>query len=181
MWRPTANQLTSAIQNCSRWQSTNFFYFIIFMFRENKDWYFIWIRSSRHFSWIVSPIFVAKLQKKKKEKKSSVVCCCEDWHFNLYHSSGIFSRRQTDDIFFIFPRKQDLTFHANCLLRRQFAWNVKFCFLGKIRKNISKCRLVEILPRVLSVKGYTAELQWLEHVWDHRKLFQTWIVGATEG
>ena len=29
--------------------------------------------------------------------------------------------------------KQVLTFHANCLLR-QFAWNVKVCFLGKIRK-----------------------------------------------
>ena len=41
--------------------------------------------------------------------------------FNLYHSLGIFSRRQIDDIFLIFPRKQDLTFHANCLLRRQFA------------------------------------------------------------
>ena len=46
----------------------------------------------------------------------------------------IFSRRQIDDIFLIFPRKQDLTFQANCLLRRQFAWNVKSCFLGKIRK-----------------------------------------------
>ena len=34
---------------------------------------------------------------------------------------NIFSRRQIDDIFLIFPRKQDLTFHANCLLRRQFA------------------------------------------------------------
>ena len=41
--------------------------------------------------------------------------------FNLYHSLGIFSRRQIDDIFLIFPRKQDMTFHANCLLRRQFA------------------------------------------------------------
>ena len=40
---------------------------------------------------------------------------------NLYHSLGIFSRRQIDDIFLIFPRKQDLTFHANCFLRRQFA------------------------------------------------------------
>ena len=27
-----------------------------------------------------------------------------------------------------------MTFHANCLLRRQFAWNIKSCFLGKIRK-----------------------------------------------
>ena len=53
---------------------------------------------------------------------------------NLYHSLGIFSRRQIDDIFLIFPRKQDLTFHANCLLRRQFAWNVISCFLRKIRK-----------------------------------------------
>ena len=40
---------------------------------------------------------------------------------NLYHSLGIFSRRQIDDIFLIFSRKQDLTVHANCLLRRQFA------------------------------------------------------------
>ena len=53
---------------------------------------------------------------------------------NLYHSLGIFSRRQIDDIFLIFSRKQDLTFHANCLLRRQFAWIVKSCVLGKIRK-----------------------------------------------
>ena len=72
--------------------------------------------------------------------------------FNLYHSLGIFSRRQIDDIFLIFARKQDLTFHANCLLRRQFACNVKSCFLGKNKKNISKCRLLKILPRVLSVK-----------------------------
>ena len=31
--------------------------------------------------------------------------------------------------FLIFPRKQDLTFHANCLYWRQFAWNIKSCFL----------------------------------------------------
>ena len=30
---------------------------------------------------------------------------------------------------------------------------VKFCFLGKNKKNISKCRLLKILPRVLSVKS----------------------------
>ena len=49
-------------------------------------------------------------------KKQDLMKC-----INLYHSLGIFSRRQIDDIFLIFPRKQDLTFHANCLLRRQFA------------------------------------------------------------
>ena len=75
---------------------------------------------------------------------------------NLYQSLGIFSRWQIDDIFLIFPSKQDSTFYANCLLRRQFAWNVKSCFLGKIRKNISKCRLLKILPRVLSVKGVSS-------------------------
>ena len=50
---------------------------------------------------------------------------------NLYHSLGIFSRRQTDDIFLIFPRKQDMTFQN--------------------KKNISKYRLLKILPRVLSI------------------------------
>ena len=39
---------------------------------------------------------------------------------NAYHAMDKFSRRQIDDIFLIFPRKQALTFHANCLLKSQF-------------------------------------------------------------
>ena len=70
----------------------------------------------------------------KAPNKSGICVTSANGFFNLYHSLGIFSRRQNDVIFLIFPRKQDLTFHANCLLRRQFAWNVKSCFLGKIRK-----------------------------------------------
>ena len=51
--------------------------------------------------------------------------------FNLYHSLGIFSRPQIDDIF---PRKMDMRFPTNCLQWRQFA-TVKSCFLvKKIRK-----------------------------------------------
>ena len=50
--------------------------------------------------------------------------------FHFYHFLGKFSRWQTD----IFPRKQNVTFHANCLQWGQFAWNVKSCFLGKIIK-----------------------------------------------
>ena len=69
---------------------------------------------------------------------------------NLYQSLGKFSRWKTDDIVLIFPRKQDLTFHANCLHWRQFAWNVKSCFQEKIHR-IFQCRLLNILPRVLSV------------------------------
>ena len=55
------------------------------------------------------------------------------WHFTTY-SLGEFSRWQTDDIFCILPRKQTLLFHANCLPRRQFAWNFKACFLSEISK-----------------------------------------------
>ena len=54
--------------------------------------------------------------------------------YSLYHSLGLFSRRQIDDIF---PRKQNLAFHANCLYWRQFAWNVKICFLGKYEQYLN--------------------------------------------
>ena len=47
------------------------------------------------------------------------------------------------DIFLIFPRKQDLSFHASCQI---------LFFFGKNMKNISKCHLLKILLRVLSVK-----------------------------
>ena len=36
---------------------------------------------------------------------------------DLFHSLGKFSRQQIDDIFLIFARNQDLTFHANCLYK----------------------------------------------------------------
>ena len=58
----------------------------------------------------------------------------------------------TNWYFSYFPRKQPLTFHANCLPRRQFAWSVKAYFLEKNKKSISICRLLKILPRVLSIK-----------------------------
>ena len=53
--------------------------------------------------------------------------------FNLYHSLGIFSRRQTD--------KETICIKCQIL------------FSGKNKKNVSKCCLLKILPRVLSVKG----------------------------
>ena len=45
---------------------------------------------------------------------------------------GKISSRRHFEIFF--PRKRVLTVYANFLQWRQFAWNVKSCFLGKIRK-----------------------------------------------
>ena len=44
-----------------------------------------------------------------------------------------------------FPRKQDLTFHANWLLR-QFAWNFISCFLGKKRKIFQNVVCWKIYP-----------------------------------
>ena len=87
---------------------------------------------------------------------------------NLYYYMGKFSRRQIADMFLIFhrkhdfmQRKQDLTFHAICLQWRQFAWNVKSCFLEKIRKTKqTKCYLLKFLSRVLSVKLDTKTYQF---------------------
>ena len=45
-----------------------------------------------------------------------------------------------------------MTFHANYIQQRQFAWHVISFFLGKNKKNIPKCHLLRILPRVLSIR-----------------------------
>ena len=74
---------------------------------------------------------------------------------------GKISRRHFEIILLFFSRKLALTFHANCLLRRicrkcqsqfsgfdiscklsQFAGNVKANFLGKKRKILSVCPLL---------------------------------------
>ena len=65
---------------------------------------------------------------------------------------GKLSRRQTDDIFRIFPGKYALTFHANCLLRRQFAWSVKAYFLEKLRKIFQNITCWNFYHKWLSVK-----------------------------
>ena len=56
--------------------------------------------------------------------------------------------------FLIFQRKQFLIFHVNRLPSRRFTWNIKTCFLWKIKNKIkSKCRLLQILLRALRVKN----------------------------
>ena len=55
--------------------------------------------------------------------------------FNHYHSLGRLRRCQICHTFVIILLKLDLSFHANCLLWREFARNVKSCFsLGKCAK-----------------------------------------------
>ena len=73
------------------------------------------------------------------------------YHLNAFSPlplSALIQQTTYWNIFLILPRKQDLTFHANW----QFAWTVRSCFLGKIRKISSISHLLTILPRVLSVK-----------------------------
>ena len=58
-------------------------------------------------------------------------------------------------IFFLIlfpPRKWALTFHANCLWWRQFAWNVKVEFLGKNMRNIPRCHLLKFISSMLSIR-----------------------------
>ena len=104
----------------------------------------------------------------------------------IYHSLGYFQRHDKLVIFFLFfLRKQDLTFHANCLHWRQFAWNVKFLFFpmetmcmkyqipfspmeicmkcqilfcGENQTNVSILMLLKIIPRVLSITD--SQLIW---------------------
>ena len=54
--------------------------------------------------------------------------------------------------FLIFPRKLDLTFHENYLQQRQFPWDVKFCWLEKIRKVSSNILSAEIAQKVVKVR-----------------------------
>ena len=58
------------------------------------------------------------------------------------------------EIFFnMFSREQILIFDANCLQWRQFASNIKTCFLGKIRKiNIISLSSAELAQAVVKVK-----------------------------
>ena len=74
---------------------------------------------------------------------------------NLYHSLIKTLAISADDklsIFLNLLSKHIWMFNANCLLRRQFARNVKACFLGKIRKFISKCLLLKFYPESWALK-----------------------------
>ena len=94
------------------------------------------------------------------EACGKVICLLSLQGLITYHAKGRFSRRQTDDFFLILPRILNMPLHANCLLRRQFAWSVISNFLGQIKKSISNCHLMKFLPSMQSINTiYHAELQ----------------------
>ena len=81
-------------------------------------------------------------------------------------------------LFFFFLRKKALTFHVNCLLRRQICIHVcRSLFSEKNKKNISKCCLLKFLPRVLSVKTliYWPAFELFIHVFVHTFSFSSKI------
>ena len=65
----------------------------------------------------------------------------------IYHTAcyGQIQQKTIDDIILIFLRKKDLTFHSNCLLKWQFAYNVKFS--RKNKKDIIKMSSAEIFTQ----------------------------------
>ena len=67
------------------------------------------------------------------------------------------------NIFLIFPRKQDLTVHVNCLHWKQFAWNFKSCFLGKNKKNIINLPSAEFAREWLRLTS-CCSCPWIEYV-----------------
>ena len=57
---------------------------------------------------------------------------------------------KTKKILVVF-RKYGLTFQANRLLCRHFVWNVNSYFFEVNKKNISNCRLLNILPSIFAL------------------------------
>ena len=72
-------------------------------------------------------------------------------YYGLLTFTTLWTIQKTNCYFLNFPRKQDLTLHANCVHWKQFVWNIKPVFSEKIRK-IFPCCLLTISPKVLSIK-----------------------------
>ena len=79
-------------------------------------------------------------------------------------------------LFLIFPTQQDLTFHANCLHWRQFAWNVKPVFWKNIYFKMMSAE--NFLSRVVSINSTFAWIQVSRHhfVTDADQRWWSWSV-----
>ena len=63
-------------------------------------------------------------------------------------------QQTTNSLFFLLPRKQDLTF----LAMETICMKCQILFSWTNKKNISNCHLLKILPRVLSIKVCTKQI-----------------------
>ena len=67
---------------------------------------------------------------------------------------NIFSRRHTETFFLsFFSQKTGFDISWKLSPRRQFAWNIKSCFMGKIRKSIITLSSAEWAQRVVKVNS----------------------------
>ena len=66
-----------------------------------------------------------------KNKENNIKCLLISIGASTLHPGYEFQQMTFWNIVLISPRKWALVFRANCLLRRQFAWNVKAHFLKK--------------------------------------------------
>ena len=74
------------------------------------------------------------------------------WCFTFLSSTALWANSADDKlIVLIFPRQQNLIFHAKW---RLFAWTAKSCFLGNNKKNISLYHLLKILLRIITISFY---------------------------
>ena len=127
----------------SKWQ-TDYLYYFSLTFYAN---YLL----RRHFSWNDKHIFWGKYEKYFKVSSAeiftrhAVLYYCnwkiitgpkaKTWMLTL--NAPVTTAADNNFLFFIFffQRKQVWTFHVNHLLSRWFTWNIKTCFLWKIKKN----------------------------------------------
>ena len=75
------------------------------------------------------------------------------------------------DAFLIFLRKQDLTLHANW---RQFAWSVKSCLLGKIRKIFQYVVRWKFYPESSSLKQQALFCIWMHNILAPKETRNNW-------
>ena len=75
-----------------------------------------------------------------------------NWHRVTLSALGKNFDKRHFKMFSYFSQKQVLTFHATCLHQRQFAWNVKICFLRIIRKHSINLSSAELAKRVVKDK-----------------------------
>ena len=78
-----------------------------------------------------------------------------NFSLNALHAEQKFQQTTFWNIFLMFPRKQALAFHANWLLRSQFAWNSKAYFLENVIKMlIINLSSAELAQREMMVNGH---------------------------
>ena len=89
---------------------------------------------------------------------------------------------------YLFSRKYNLTFHANCLLRKRFASSVRSYFLEKNKKNIISLSSVEFAHNMENVIICLQNHCQLDKVQNVHKIhrcdawwFQGTIAGASRG